>query len=219
MSQQIERRRRGRPPTHPEESARVRERILDAAEGLFAEHGVDGVSIEEVAEAAGISRAGVYRYAGGRDEIVQGVTLRRYREWIDGVLRHAARFDTAHDKLAEVVVWTIRTVRRDPSLERLVSSGAAPTTAATVEGSPESMREVGRFVDRIAEALEPVGGELRPGLAPRAVGLRLLDVILDRLSRGARPDAALRAWLDAWVLPALLADPPPVPDAFKEARS
>ncbi|WP_436701484.1 TetR/AcrR family transcriptional regulator [Nocardioides sp. BYT-33-1] len=38
------------------------ERILDAAGALFAEHGVDGVAMGEIAAAAGCSRATLYRY-------------------------------------------------------------------------------------------------------------------------------------------------------------
>jgi AcrR family transcriptional regulator len=193
----------------------VRERILEAAEGLFAEHGVDGVSIEEIGEAAGLSRASVYRYAGSRDEIVQGVTLRRYRDWVDGVIRHVERFGTAADKLVEVVVWTVRTVRRDPAAMRLVSSGAAPATAATAGTSPTARSEIDLFTDRMATALEPVRAELRPGLAPEAAARRLLDVTIDRLGRGARPDDRLRDWLVAWVLPALLAEPPALPEPYR----
>jgi AcrR family transcriptional regulator len=203
-------RRRGRPPRLPHESEQVRERILDAAQGLFAEHGVDAVSVEEIGEAAGLSRASVYRYAGGRDEIVLGVTLRRYREWIDGLLAHIERFDTAGEKLVEAVVWTVRVVGREPALSALVTSGAAPTAARTASGVLGARDEIALFIPRIAAVLDPA--QLRPGLAPEAVGRHLLEVILDRLERAVRPDDRLRDWLRAWLLPAVLADPPPVPD-------
>jgi hypothetical protein len=58
--------------------------------------------------------------------------------------------------------------------------------------------------------------QLRPGLARDAVGLRMLDVILDRLSRHRGTEAELRDWLAAWVLPGLVADPPPIPERFTE---
>jgi AcrR family transcriptional regulator len=203
-------RRRGRPPTHPDESERIRERILDAAQGLFAEHGVDAVSVEEIGEAAGLSRASVYRYAGGRDEIVLGVTLRRYREWVDGVIHHIERFATTEEKLTEAVVWTVRVVGREPALSALVTSGAAPTAARTASGVFAARDEIAIFIPRLAAALDPA--QLRPGLRPDAVGRHLLEVILDRLERGVRPDDALRNWLRAWILPALLATPPELPD-------
>jgi hypothetical protein len=69
---------------------------------------------------------------------------------------------------------------------------------------------------RLGEALEPVRGELRPGLTTDAVGMRILDVILDRLSRHRGTEADLRDWLAAWVLPGLVTDPPPLPERFTE---
>ena len=50
----------------PEQRA---EQILDAANALFAERGYDGVSIEDVAESAGVTRGLVHHYFGGRKEV------------------------------------------------------------------------------------------------------------------------------------------------------
>jgi AcrR family transcriptional regulator len=155
----------------------------------------------------------VYRYAGGRDEIVLAVTLRRYREWIDGLLRHVERFETVGDKLVEAVVWTVKVVGREPALSALVTSGAAPTAARTASGVFAARDEIAVFIPRFAAVLDPA--ELRPGLAPEAVARRLLEVILDRLERRARPDDRLRDWLRAWVLPAVLALPPPIPERVR----
>lgn len=44
----------------------VRERLLDAAEGLFAEHGFDKTSVRELAAAAGCNIASVNYYFGGK---------------------------------------------------------------------------------------------------------------------------------------------------------
>ncbi|MFP5219166.1 MAG: TetR/AcrR family transcriptional regulator, partial [Actinomycetes bacterium] len=47
----------------------ARERILDAAGQCFAEHGVTGTSMAQVAAAAGCSRQTVYRYYADRDAL------------------------------------------------------------------------------------------------------------------------------------------------------
>ncbi|MEU6341621.1 helix-turn-helix domain-containing protein [Streptomyces sp. NPDC046977] len=58
----------GSPPVPRERADAVRNRaaILDAARGLFAEHGADGVSMEQVAAAAGVGKGTVFRRFGDR---------------------------------------------------------------------------------------------------------------------------------------------------------
>jgi AcrR family transcriptional regulator len=46
-----------------------RDQILDAANALFAEHGYDEVSIEDIASSAGVTRGLVHHYFGGRKEV------------------------------------------------------------------------------------------------------------------------------------------------------
>jgi AcrR family transcriptional regulator len=56
----------------------TRERILDAAERLFAERGLDGVSLREINAAAGARNASAVQYHfGNRDGLVWAVVSRR----------------------------------------------------------------------------------------------------------------------------------------------
>ena len=48
---------------------RQRDQILDAGNALFAERDYDGVSIEDIANAAGITRGLVHHYFGGRKDV------------------------------------------------------------------------------------------------------------------------------------------------------
>lgn len=54
----------------------TRERILDAAELLFAEHGFDGTSIREVTRAAGVNVAAVHYHFGSKEALLRGVADR-----------------------------------------------------------------------------------------------------------------------------------------------
>ncbi|MFF1732148.1 TetR/AcrR family transcriptional regulator [Streptomyces sp. NPDC058247] len=59
-------------PTSPEVGARganTRRRIIDAALSLFDEHGFHHTSVEAIAHAAGVSRATLYQYFPGKDQI------------------------------------------------------------------------------------------------------------------------------------------------------
>jgi AcrR family transcriptional regulator len=59
--------------------ADTRDLILDAAELLYAERGIDGVSLREITEAAGQrNNAAVHYHFGGRDGLVRALFERRY---------------------------------------------------------------------------------------------------------------------------------------------
>jgi AcrR family transcriptional regulator len=61
--------------------ADTRELILGAAERLYAERGLDGVSLREITEAAGQrNNAAVHYHFGGRDGLVQALFDRRYAQ-------------------------------------------------------------------------------------------------------------------------------------------
>jgi AcrR family transcriptional regulator len=58
------------PPRYQRLSREQRcDQILDAANALFAEHGYDHVSIEGIANSAGVTRGLVHHYFGGRKEV------------------------------------------------------------------------------------------------------------------------------------------------------
>lgn len=54
-----------------------RERIVERAAELVAEHGVAGTSLDEVLAAAGASKSQLYHYFAGRDELVEAAVERR----------------------------------------------------------------------------------------------------------------------------------------------
>jgi TetR/AcrR family transcriptional regulator, repressor for neighboring sulfatase len=57
------------------DSAVTRQAILSAARELFAAHGVDGVSVRQIAAKAGVNHALVHRYFGAKDEMVAAILL------------------------------------------------------------------------------------------------------------------------------------------------
>lgn len=59
-----------------DQRAEVRERIVESAATLFAEHGVDDVTVAEVAEHAGVSRATVFNHFTSKHALVEGITER-----------------------------------------------------------------------------------------------------------------------------------------------
>lgn len=71
-----------------------RERLLRAAEKLFAKHGVAGVSMRQIAQALGYSQTAAYRYFANKDEILlamRAAALDRFCGHLE------AAFDPARD--------------------------------------------------------------------------------------------------------------------------
>ncbi|MDQ3689397.1 MAG: TetR/AcrR family transcriptional regulator [Chloroflexota bacterium] len=77
----------GEPAPERADAARNRGRILAAAEALFAERGVAGVSMDDVAEAAGVGKGTIYRRFGDKAGLGIAVLDARERDLQDAILR------------------------------------------------------------------------------------------------------------------------------------
>jgi len=64
-----------------ERRARTRQALLDAAAELFAERGVEGASVDAVAEAAGRTSGAVYDHFGSKE----GLLFALLEGWVDDV--------------------------------------------------------------------------------------------------------------------------------------
>ena len=75
--------------TERKSKAERREEILDAALQVFAEHGYQGASTEEIARRAGISQPYVFRLFGTKKELFLAVNARCFRQTLEMFQRAA----------------------------------------------------------------------------------------------------------------------------------
>ena len=68
----------------------TRERILEAAEVVFARRGLNGTRVREIAEAAGVNVATLYIYFPSKQELYEAVLERGVRPLIDLMTEFAA---------------------------------------------------------------------------------------------------------------------------------
>ncbi|MEZ5239934.1 MAG: helix-turn-helix domain-containing protein [Microthrixaceae bacterium] len=92
------------------------DRILDAAGALFAERGVQGAAMSEVATAAGCSRATLYRYFDGRDALRTAFVHREARRIGARVVEEVSSITDPLEMLDEAMRASLRAVREDPTL-------------------------------------------------------------------------------------------------------
>lgn len=95
-------------------------RILDAALDRFATFGIRRTTMDDIAEAAGIGRATVYRRFGGRDEIVRGVVLRELARFIAEVDAVVQAIDDPVERFTEGFVAMLRAARTNDLLRRML---------------------------------------------------------------------------------------------------
>lgn len=74
------------PPKEQARSARNRAAVLEAAAGLFAEHGVEAVSMDQVAAAAGVGKGTLYRRFGDKSGLAAALLDARERVLQEAIL-------------------------------------------------------------------------------------------------------------------------------------
>ena len=78
---------RSPPPRERADAARNRAAVLTAAAQLFAEHGVDAVSMDQVAAAAGVGKGTIFRRFGDKSGLAVALLDARERELQEAILR------------------------------------------------------------------------------------------------------------------------------------
>lgn len=111
------------------------ERILDAAGGLFVERGISGVSMAEVAKAAGCSRATLYRYFADRRDLHLAFIHREARRISALVVHKVASIEDPEAQLIAAVSSALQMVRDAPHLAAWFSAGDTAVTSALVRSS------------------------------------------------------------------------------------
>ena len=94
-----------------EEQAAVPQRLLQHATRLFAKKGFDRTSVQEIVEAAGVTKGAMYHYFGSKDDLlieIYGRGLRGQMQQLESVASSGAPLhDRVHAAASDVVVSTI----------------------------------------------------------------------------------------------------------------
>ncbi len=143
------------------------ERILDAAASVFADRGVGGVGMGEIARAARCSRATLYRYFPDRHSLHVAFVHREARRVGAAVAVETAAVVDPAERLAAAVLASVRLVREAPPLLAWFGEGDATTTAelaqsrAVIEALGSSLvddEDAARWLVRVIVSLLTVPG-------------------------------------------------------------
>src|SRR6188472_2052937 len=104
--------------THPDIS--TREAILIEARHCFADHGYDGTSLNEIAEAVGIRRPSLLHHFPSKDAIYAEVFRISLAEWSIRVEDAVGRSATGWQKVDLVITAGFRFFEENPEFVRIV---------------------------------------------------------------------------------------------------
>jgi AcrR family transcriptional regulator len=168
----------------------LRVALLDAADGLLDEGGVDAVSLREVARRTGVTATATYRHFADKESLLAALAVRGFQAFAMALQKSAAKSD---NPLAAMGQTYVKFALARPGRFRLMFGPAV----ADRERHPELKAAVEQVTAGFGQAIQA-----RPdlGKAPDVTALRLWSMIhglshllLDGMLPGADPDVLARA--------------------------
>jgi AcrR family transcriptional regulator len=156
------------------------ERILVAALGLIGRRGVRRLGMQEIAEAAGISRGTLYRYFPGKDQVLAAAAAFDERRFSDGVDRLLAADRTSEEHIGDFMAYAFDFIRSHPA-RSLFESEPGFVMRFLLDHLPALHAEL---VERLGDALDSVPVVAR-----------------GELDREQLADVIVRLFASSWIIP------------------
>ena len=160
--------------------ATPQDRILDAAMRVFRRHGFRRSSIEQAAEAAGLTRQALYHHFDSKEALFRAVIARLHESALTAEIAAAEAEEQAGGGLAEIVVAEISARLRQlvsslegsPHLEELLSEHLAQAPDLYQTYASRYAEQVAATIARVCRRQKLT---LNKGLNPRALA-RLVEM-------------------------------------------
>lgn len=112
------------------------EQILTAASRLFAEHGPASIAMSDIADAAGCSRATLYRYFENRRALQTAFAHRQALDIVEVVTSRDIDSADPLERAVDIVLHTLDEVRSRPILQAWISPENTAELLAVLRDSP-----------------------------------------------------------------------------------
>lgn len=181
-------------PSRAYHHGNLRESLLLAAETVLAAHGVQGITLREVAKAAGVSHAAPYHHFASLNELLAAVAERGFAALADAMECANAEGDT-RERLLHIAQAYVRCARSQPERFRLMFAPQL-NQAAAFPALQAASRRAFAILSAAACEHDPVNGaELALCGWSLSHGLSnlLIDGALEHMPSAAQdPDALVR---------------------------
>ncbi|WP_063040967.1 TetR/AcrR family transcriptional regulator [Nocardia pseudovaccinii] len=187
------------------DAAATRQSLLDAARVLMAERGVEGTSTRDVATAAGVNQALVYRYFGSKEKLFAEAASGGDS---DNIIRDTPLAELPHTLLGHALDLTAAGTGGGAAISRFVGAANDDTVRAILRERIDSA-----FGDLLADRLDGPDTALRAELlAAIIVGVSFLRDKIGTTALSSVDRATLGAYVDRLAAPLLATDQ--VPEDF-----
>ncbi|EKF23222.1 bacterial regulatory s, tetR family protein [Mycolicibacterium hassiacum DSM 44199] len=127
--------------------------ILEATLRCLTRYGMDRMTVDDVARAAGVGRATVFRRFESKDDLIRQAIARELRRLTKEFIAKAGAIDDPYQRVVELSMEMVRIVRTHPVGRRLVEDESALGLYADPRIAKYQRTGVKRMLDRAAEQL------------------------------------------------------------------
>lgn len=117
-------------------------RLFQCVEDAINEVGLDGVTLDDVARRAGISRTTIYRKVGSRDDLLTAFLQHCFLGDITDLRQIAIGPGSFADRVEAVLVRSVLNVREHPWLQRQLERGMSPNSLNLIRESCRQISEM-----------------------------------------------------------------------------
>ena len=176
----------------------TRDRLLDAAGGLFYQRGIQAVGIDEIRAAAGVSLKRLYQCVPSKERLVAAYLERRDRQWQSSLERHVDRHRDPRGRVLAVFGF-LADWFADPGFRGCAFINAFGELGAESEAVTRLTRSHKLALLSYLAGLTAAAGAPAPQALAEQL-LLLIDGAIVSAATGANPRAAVQAGAAARVL-------------------
>ncbi|MCV7411765.1 TetR family transcriptional regulator [Mycobacterium florentinum] len=170
------------------------DRILDAAEQLYTARDSDSIGMNEIARAAGCSRATLYRYFENREALRTAYIHRETHRLGRDIIARTGGIEDPREKLVASILVTMEMVRENPALASWFA-----TTRPPIGGELAGQSDV---IAALAAAFLHSLGPHDPAVIERRARWAV-RVIVSLLTYPGRDENEERAMIEEFVVPVI----------------
>jgi AcrR family transcriptional regulator len=168
---------------------RKRESVLLAAATAFAQRGVDGTSMDDLAASLGVTKPTIYRTVGGKDALVRACEARMNQRFRDALAEARTVRGSGLQKIAHYLRCSLDLMVGD-TFGRLILPMTNPDMYATSPSATREMREEAETQFRTWLGADIRAGIVRADVDPKLATLALFATF-NFIPRWYRPDGPM----------------------------
>ena len=162
--------------------------IYRVAAEIMCQKGYEATSMNDIADAAGLTKAGIYHYIRGKEDLLFEIMNYAMDSVDQGIIAHASQVEDAEERLRTIIERHCQSVLQGVGALTIVLEEVTALTPAHRRAITARKRAYFEFIRGTLEQLERQG-RLRP-VSPTVAAFSLLGMIL-WISRWYRRDGSI----------------------------